>query len=111
MAGPAAATGATVLSNILGALTPRQLNSLSRHLTMSGEMQALQIIATMRANPALAPSLLPSLTSIPNLPAQVMTWVSNAITNPATFQDDMTQAQVAVQAAATNPGILGQLGL
>jgi hypothetical protein len=109
--GTSAATVATSLSQIFANLNPQQLNRLGHHLSQSDSMRALQIIYTMKANPALAPTMLPSLSMIPNLPQQVMTWVTNALSNPANFQEDMTQAETAVQAAATNTGILGGLGL
>lgn len=102
---------ASAISSALGALTPGQLFQLGRHLTQSQEMQALQILTTMQANPALAPSLLPSLSTVQNLPPQVMTWVTSALSNPANFQSDMSQAVAALQAAATHTGVLGNLGL
>jgi hypothetical protein len=48
---------------------------------------------------------------IPNLPPQVLSWVTNALSNPAAFQEDMTQAEAALQAATTNSGLLSNLGL
>jgi hypothetical protein len=102
---------ATALSSVLNGLTPGQLFQLGRHLTQANEMQALQILTTMQANPALAPALLPSLSTIPNLPPQVMTWVTGALSNPANFQSDISQAVVALQEAATHSGVLGNLGL
>jgi hypothetical protein len=74
-------------------------------------MQALQIISAMKASPAIAPALVASLLSIPNLPAQVASWVEAAITEPASFQSNMDQAEVALQNAAVAPGLLGGLGL
>jgi hypothetical protein len=109
--GTSAATIATSLSQIFANLNPQQLGSLGRHLTQSQEMQALQILTTMEANPALAPALLPSLSTVQNLPPQVMTWVTAALSAPANFQSNMAQAIAALQAAATSPGILGGLGL
>lgn len=111
MAGPAAVTVGSALSNILAALTPQQLGQLGRHLTQSQEMQALQIISAMKANPAIAPALAASLLNIPNLPPQVSSWVEAAITEPASFQVNMDQAAAALQTAATAPGLLGSLGL
>jgi hypothetical protein len=108
--GTTAASVATSLSQILANLNPQQLHRLGTHLTQSDTMRALQIIYTMKASPALAPTMLPSLSMIPNLPQQVMTWVTNALSNPANFQEDMTQAETAVQAAGTNSGLLGNLG-
>jgi hypothetical protein len=66
---------------------------------------------TMQANPALAPAMLPSLSTVPNLPPQVMTWVAAALSSPANFQSNMAQATSSLQAAATAPGLLGNLGL
>ena len=109
--GTTSANIATSISQILSNLNPQQLNRLGTHLTQSQEMQALQIINTMRSNPAIAPAMLPSLSVIPNLPAQVMTWVTNALSNPANFQEDMTQAETALQQAAVSTGLLGSLGL
>jgi hypothetical protein len=111
MAGPAAVSAVSALGSILGSLSPQQLGVLGRHLTSSQEMQALQILATMNANPAIAAALLPSLSTIPNLPPQVMTWVTAAITEPPAFQSNMAQAMAALQNAATSPGLLGGLGL
>lgn len=114
MAGPAA-TGitsiATAVSTALSSLTPRQLSLLGNHLTQSQEMQALGILSTMKANPALAPTLVGSLFQIPNLPDNVKTWVEAAVTEPASFQSNMDQAIAATQQAAVAPGILGNLGL
>ena len=105
------ATGiANSLSQILANLNPQQLNRLGRHLTQSQEMQALQILSTMQANPGLAPAMLPSLSAVPNLPPQVMTWVTAALSTPANFQQNMAQAVAALQAATTNSGLLGSLG-
>jgi hypothetical protein len=109
--GTTAANIATSLSGIFANLTPGQLGRLGRHLTQSQEMQALQILMSMQANPALAPALLPSLSTVQNLPPQVMSWVTAALSDPANFKSNMAQATAALQAAATNPGILGGLGL
>jgi hypothetical protein len=111
MAGPAAVGVVSTLSTALQSLTPQQLGLLGRHLTASQEMQALQIISTMKSNPAIAGTLVPSLFAIPNLPSQVTTWVEAALTEPASFQQNMDQAETALQAAAVAPGILGSLGL
>ena len=102
---------ASSISSILGNLSPGQLWVLGHHLTSSQEMQALQILSNMEQNPALAPSLLPSLSTIPNLPPEVLTWVTSAIGTPASFANDMAQAMAALQAAAVHPGLLGNLGL
>ncbi|HXC76858.1 MAG TPA: hypothetical protein VNU19_07395 [Candidatus Acidoferrum sp.] len=109
--GTTAASIATSLSGIFANLTPGQLGRLGHHLTTSDEMRALMILNSMEQNPGLAPSLLPSLSMIPNLPDQVMTWVTAAMATPANFGSNMAQAKVALQTAATNPGILGSLGL
>jgi hypothetical protein len=109
--GSTAASIATALSGILANLSPQQLGRLGHHLSQSDEMRALMILNSMEQNPSLAPSLLPSLSLIPNLPDQVMTWVTAAMAAPANFTSNMAQAKVALQTAATNPGILGGLGL
>jgi hypothetical protein len=107
----AGTTIAASLSTLLGGLSPIQLGKLGNHLTQSSEMQALQIVDTMQMNPSIAPMLLPSLSSIPNMPPEVTTWVTAAITNPAEFQQNMTQAKAALQVKAVAPGLLGNLGL
>lgn len=112
MAGPAAVTAGTALSNILGGLAPGQLFNLGHHLLSSDESRALAILASM-TTPAMAAALVGSLAAIPNLPPQVMTWVSQAIANPAMFQTNMAQAMAAVQEAVVRGGggLLGNLGL
>jgi hypothetical protein len=102
---------ATALSNVLAGATPGQLFQLGKHLTQSQEMQALQILTTMEANPALAPALLPSLSTIQNLPPQVMTWVTAALSTPANFQSSMAQAVAALQQAAVHSDLFSNLGL
>jgi hypothetical protein len=109
--GSNAANIATSLSQIFANLNPQQLGRLGHHLTQSDEMRALMIINSMENNPSLAPSLLPSLSMIPNLPDQVMTWVTAAMAAPANFASNMAQAKVALQTAATSTGVLGSLGL
>jgi hypothetical protein len=109
--GTTAANIATSLSSIFANLTPGQLGRLGHHLSQSDEMHALIILNNMELNPVIAPNLLPGLSVIPNLPDQVMTWVGAAIATPANFAANMAQAKAALQAAATNPGILGSLGL
>jgi len=109
--GSTAANIATSLSSIFANLTPGQLGRLGHHLSQSDEMRALQILTTMESNPSLAPALLPSLSTIPNLPSQVMTWVTAALSTPANFQTNMAQAVAALQNAATSSGVLGSLGL
>jgi hypothetical protein len=74
-------------------------------------MQALQIISAMKSSPGIAPALVGSLFNIPNLPPQVVSWVEAAMTEPASFQQNMDQAQASLQQAAVQPGILGNLGL
>jgi|SRR5271166_529006 len=95
------------LATVLAGLTPQQLGFLGNHLSQSNEMRALQIIMSMQTNPGLAPALLPSLGAIPNLPPQVMTWVTSALGSPAAFGPDLAQATAALQTAATSSGILG----
>ena len=102
---------ATALSSIFSNLSPGQLGRLGNHLTQSDEMRALMVLNSMQQNPAIAPSLLPSLSMIPNLPPQVMTWVTAAISTPANFAQNMSQAVAELQRAVTNTGILGSLGL
>jgi hypothetical protein len=104
-------TVATSISTFLSGLNPGQLLKIRNHLTQSQEMQALQDLAAMQANPALAPSLLAALAAIPNLPPAVLTWVTAGLAQPANFQTDIAQAEAALQAAAVNPGVLGSLGL
>src|ERR1700680_422282 len=109
--GSSAASIATALSGIFANLTPGQLGRLWHHLTQSDEMRALMLLNSMEQNPASVPALLPALSMIPNLPDQVMTWVTAAMAAPANFASNMAQAKAALQAAATNPGVLGSLGL
>jgi hypothetical protein len=52
----------------------------------------------MQMNPPGAVSLLPALEGIPDLSPQVITWASAAITNPAAFATNMSQAMAALQA-------------
>ena len=111
MAGPPAVSLVSTLSTALAALTPQQLGSLGHHLTQSQEMQALQLLSTMQGNPAIAPALMGSLTNIPNMPPQVLTWVSLAVAQPAAFAQNMVEAVAALQNAAVAPGLLGNLGL
>jgi hypothetical protein len=110
MAGPAAVTVGTALSNILSALTPGQLFNLGHHLTASDGARALALLGSM-TNPTMAAALVGSLASIPNLPPEVMTWVSAAMANPANFMTEMATASAAVQRAMTSPGVLGGLTL
>jgi hypothetical protein len=98
------------IATFLAGLNPRQLLNLRNHLTQSQEMQALQDLTTMQANPVLAPSMLAALATVPNLPPAVMTWVSASLADPANFKTDIAQAEAALAAAAVNPGILGSLG-
>lgn len=111
MAGPAAVGAGTVLSNVLGNLTPGQFAGFLHHMSQSDESRAMQLMMTMEQNPAAAPMLLASIESIPNLPPAVTTWLSAAISNPAMFMNDMAQAQAALQEAMVRPGVLGNLGL
>jgi hypothetical protein len=111
MAGPAAASAGTVISNVLGALTPGQFLNFTRHMTQSDAGRAMQLMMLMEQSPAAAPSLLASIEGIPNLPPAVTTWLSAAISNPAMFMNDMAQAQAALQQAMLQPGVLGNLGL
>ena len=109
--GSSAVNIATSLSQIFANLSPQQLGRLGHHLTQSNEMRALMLLNSMEQNPAAVPALLPALSIIPDLPDQVMTWVSAAMASPANFASNMAQAKAALQAAATNPGVLGSLGL
>jgi hypothetical protein len=111
MAGPAAATAGSVLANVLGNLTPNQFNGLLHHMTQSDEGKAMQLMLMMQQNPAAAPSLLAAIEGIPNLPPEVTTWLSAALSNPAMFLNDMAMAQAALQRSMTNVGVLGNLGL
>src|SRR5271170_375909 len=111
MAGPAAVTAGTALSNILGSLTPGQYSKFFSHMTQSDASRAMQMMMTMESNPALAPALLPALEAIPNLPPMVTTWLTAALSNPANYQQDMAQAMAALQSQMVSPGVLGNLGL
>jgi hypothetical protein len=106
-AAPSVASG---LASFLSALSPQQLFALGHHLTASDESRALAILASM-SNPTMASALVGSLATIPNLPPVVMTWVSQAIANPANFSMDMANAVSELQKAVTAPGLLGGLGL
>jgi hypothetical protein len=101
---------ATGLAGILSNLTPGEIFKLGHHLTSSDEAKALAILASM-SSPPMATALVGSLASIPNLPPVVMTWVSQAIANPANFPFDMANAVSELQKAVSSPGILGSLGL
>lgn len=107
-----AATGTIAggLASVLGALTPGQLFQLGHHLLSSDEARAMAILASMNS-PAMAAALVGSLNSIPNLPPEVLTWVAQAIQNPAGFGTDIANATAALQRAVVAPGILGGLGL
>ena len=108
MAGPAAVNAGTALGNIIGNLTPGQWGRLFGHMTQSDASRALQMMMSMQMNPAMAPALLPSIESIPNLPPEVTTWLTQAISNPANFQTDMGLAEAALQRSlATGIGALG----
>ena len=101
----------TNLSSALTALSPTGLLKLRTHMTQSQEMQALEDISEMEANPTLAPGMLAALSGVPNLPPAVQSWVAAGINDPANFKTDVAQAKAALVAAATSPGILGGLGL
>ena len=101
----------TALSNALSGLSPTGILKFRTHLTQSQEMQALEDLSEMEANPTLAPGMLAALSGVPNLPPAVQTWVAAGINDPANFKTDIAQAKAALVAAATNPGILSSLGL
>lgn len=110
----------TALQNLLTTLGPGAVLNLGKNLTQSNELKALQILQAMQNNPTAAASLLGALTQIPNVPAQVITFVNAAIAAcapPATpqscapaFVQDITQAEAALQ-TAVKTGLLGNLGL
>ena len=97
------------LSTALSTLgsTPGALSLLGSHLSQSAEMQALEVLDQMDANPSTAASLVPELTSIANLPPTVMNWVNQAITQPANFASNIAQAKNSLLQAATSTGTLG----
>lgn len=102
MAGPAATGITSVVSSVasaLGSLTPGQTLLLGGHLTTSNEAKALSYLAAMAANPATAAAYLSLLGSLPNLPAQVMTWASQAVASIGTpaFTTNITNAEIALQ--------------
>ena len=107
----AGTTVATALSTLLGGLSNKQLFALGGHLTSSNEAKAMGYLAAMAANPGGAGAFIGALATIPNLPPQVMTYVSAGIANPATFSENIANAEAALQTAMTNSGVLGQLGL
>jgi hypothetical protein len=95
------AVNMNLLTTALTSLNAGQLFNLSNQLTQANEVKALQILMMMSANPPGAPMLISSLTSIPGLPPQVLTFAEAAIAAVGTpsFAQDMTQAQAALQAA------------
>ena len=107
----AGTTIATSLATLFAGLAPTQLGKLGNHLSQSSEMQALLLVDRMESTPALAPMLFTSLSTIANLPPQVLSWVEEAITNPAEASNGYGQAKSALMQAAVAPGVLGNLGL
>jgi hypothetical protein len=79
----------------------------TKHLTQANEMQAVQILDNMVANPALAAAQLPSLMAIPNLPPAVTSDVMAALNQPPNFALLMAQAKAALVAAAGTGGLFG----
>lgn len=111
MAGIAAGGISAALSSLFANLTPVQLGKIGNHLTQSNEVNALLIVDRMQSTPALAPMLLATLSTIPNLPPNVMTWVEEALTDPPNAGQSYAQAKSALMQAAVAPGVLGNLGL
>ena len=107
----AGTTIATSLATLFSGLAPTQLGKLGNHLSQSSEMQALLLVDRMQSTPALAPMLFTSLSTIANLPPQVLSWVEEAVSNPAEAGSAYAQAKAALMTAAVSPGILGNLGL
>lgn len=101
----------TSLSTLLQTIgsTPGALNLLGSHLSQANEMQALEVLDQMEANPSTAAALLPELTSIANIPPTVTNWVNQAITQPTNFASNIAQAKNALLVAATSTGTLGTL--
>jgi len=102
----------TSLSTLLQTIgsTPGALNLLGSHLSQANEMQALEVLDQMEANPATAASLLPELTTIANIPPTVTNWVNQAITGgQQSFSSNIAQAKNALLQAATSTGTLGTL--
>lgn len=111
MAGIAGGGLAATLASIFATATPVQLGRLGNHLSQSSEMQALLLVDRMQATPALAPMLFTALSTVPNLPPQVLSWVEEAVSNPAESGNAYGQAKAALMTAAVAPGVLGNLGL
>ena len=102
----------TSLSTLLTTLgsTPGALNLLGTHLTTANEMQALEVLDQMEANPSTAASLLPELTTISGIPPTVTNWVNQAITGgPANFGNNIGQAKNELLQASMSTGTLGGL--
>lgn len=102
----------TSLSSILAGLNPRQLLNLGNHLSSAGEMQALSVLDAMTI--ADVGTLSSQLSTIPNLPPAVMTYVNSAIAaatksppDQATFDSALTNAKVQLQQAVVSTNILG----
>lgn len=106
----AAASATTGLASFLSNLNSNQLLSLGHHLTQSNEARALGIVAGM-TTPTMASVLFGSLAGIPDIPPVVMTWITQAIANPANFGTDIANATAELQKAVIAPGLLGSLGL
>lgn len=105
------AINTTALSNILTSIAavPGSWNIFKNHLNSSNELIAVGILDDMSTDPAAAPSLMGSLTGIPGLPPQVLTWVNAAVKNPtgADFQSNISQAKAALVASGASSGVLG----
>ena len=114
MAGPAA-TGLTsvlsALSGSLSSLSPLQTLALGQHLSSSNYAKALQILNNMLVNPGGAGMYVSALSIIPNLPPQVMTYVSAALAQPTAFTSSIEQAVAALQQVFSSESALQQAGL
>ncbi len=106
---PAVLTSLSSVLSSLGTAAPSALKLLGGHLSQSQEMQAIQVLDAMAANPATAPLLLPQLTAIPNIPPTVMNWVTQAISNPPQFANNIGQAKNSLLESMTSGGTLGSL--
>jgi hypothetical protein len=100
------------LSSALGALTPGQSLLLGGHLKSSNEAVAMQYISNMVQNPVGASAFIGPLAAIPNLPASVMTFVTQGIASlpdVKAFNAAMTQAQVELQRSLASENTLQQM--
>ncbi len=102
----------TALSSALSTLgsTPGALSLLGSHLSEASEMQAIEVLDQMEANPSTAASLLPELTTIANIPPTVTNWVNQAITGgQSNFASNIAQAKNALLESATSTSKLSSL--